>query len=32
LRKDGKVVVRGMYVETHSLGVNRIKGTSVKIN
>jgi hypothetical protein len=32
LRKDGKVVLRGAYVETHSRGVNRIKGASVKIN
>ena len=32
LRKDGKIVVRGAYVETHARGVNRIKGASVKIN
>lgn len=32
LRRDGKVLIRGAYVETHSKGVNRIKGGSVKIN
>lgn len=32
LRRDGKVIVRGAYVETHARGVNRIKGGSVKIN
>jgi hypothetical protein len=32
LRKDGRVVVRGAYVETRSSGVNRIKGGSVQIN
>jgi len=32
LRKDGRVLIRGAYVETHSRGVNRIKGGSVKIN
>lgn len=32
LRRDGKVLIRGAYVETHSRGVNRIKGGSVKIN
>jgi hypothetical protein len=32
LRRDGKVIVRGAYVETHSRGVNRIKGAAVKIN
>jgi hypothetical protein len=32
LRRDGKVVIRGAYVETHSQGVNRIKGGTVKIN
>ena len=32
LRRDGKIVVRGAYVETHARGVNRIKGGAVKIN
>jgi len=32
LRRDGRVVVRGAYVETRSKGVNRIKGGSVQIN
>lgn len=32
LRKNGRVVIRGAYVETRSQGVNRIKGGSVQIN
>ena len=32
LRKDGRLVVRGAYVETRATGVNRIKGGAVKIN
>jgi len=32
LRRDGKMVLRGAYVETFAKGVNRIKGGSVKIN
>ena len=32
LTRDGKVLVRGAYVETHSRGVNRIKGGAVRIN
>lgn len=32
LRRDGKVLIRGAYIETHSKGVNRIKGGAVKIN
>ena len=32
LRRDGKMVLRGAYVETYARGVNRIKGGSVKIN
>jgi hypothetical protein len=32
LRKDGRVVVRGAYVETRASGVNRIKGGTVQIN
>jgi hypothetical protein len=32
LRRDGKTIIRGTYVETHSKGINRIKGGAVKIN
>lgn len=32
LRRNGRVLVRGTYVETRSKGVNRIKGGSVQIN
>ncbi len=32
LRRDGKVILRGAYVETTATGVNRIRGGSVKIN
>lgn len=32
LRRNGRVVIRGAYVETRSAGVNRIKGGSVQIN
>jgi hypothetical protein len=32
LRRNGKVVVRGLQVETHAAGTNRIKGGTVKIN
>jgi hypothetical protein len=32
LRRNGRVVVRGVYVETRARGVNRIKGGSVQIN
>ena len=32
LRRDGKVILRGAYVETTAKGVNRIRGSSVKIN
>lgn len=32
LRRNGRVVVRGAYVETRSSGVNRIRGGSVRIN
>ena len=32
LRRNGKVIVRGTYVESHSKGTNRIKGGSVQIN
>ncbi len=32
LRRNGRVVIRGTYVETRSRGVNRIKGGAVQIN
>jgi hypothetical protein len=32
LRRNGRIVIRGAYVETRSRGVNRIKGGSVQIN
>jgi hypothetical protein len=32
LSRDGKVLIRGAYEETHSKVPNRIKGGSVKIN
>ena len=32
LRPDGKVIVRGAYIETTASGVNRIRGGNVKIN
>lgn len=32
LRANGKVVIRGAYVESHATGTNRIKGGSVQIN
>ena len=32
LRRDGKVVLRGAYIETTATGLNRIRGGSVKIN
>ena len=32
LRRNGRVIIRGAYVETRSRGVNRIKGGSVQIN
>jgi hypothetical protein len=32
LRRNGKVVVRGLYVESHAQGTHRIKGATVKIN
>jgi hypothetical protein len=32
LRRNGRVVIRGTYVETHSDGTNRIKGGQVQIN
>ncbi|HLK41595.1 MAG TPA: DUF6484 domain-containing protein [Polyangiaceae bacterium] len=32
LRRNGRVIIRGAYVETRSRGVNRIKGGTVQIN
>ena len=32
LRRNGRVIIRGTYVETHSEGTNRIKGAQVRIN
>ena len=32
LKKNGKLVIRGAYVETRAKGTNRIKGGSVQIN
>jgi len=32
LRRNGRIVIRGSYVETHSDGTNRIKGGQVQIN
>ncbi len=32
LRANGRVVIRGAYVETRSTGVNRVKGGTVLIN
>jgi hypothetical protein len=32
LHRDGKLVLRGAYIETTATGLNRIRGGSVKIN
>lgn len=32
LKKNGRLVIRGAYVETRAKGTNRIKGGSVQIN
>lgn len=32
LRRNGKVIIKGTYVETRAEGVNRIKGGSVQVN
>ena len=32
LKKDGKLVIRGAYVETRARGTNRIKGGSIQLN
>jgi hypothetical protein len=32
LRRNGRVVIRGTYVETVSSGTNRVKGGQVRVN
>jgi hypothetical protein len=32
LRRNGKVIIRGVHVETHAQGRHRIKGGAVEIN
>ena len=32
LRRNGRVIIRGTYVETRSQGTNRIRGGQVRIN
>jgi hypothetical protein len=32
LRRNGKVIIKGTYVESHASGTQRIKGGSVQIN
>lgn len=32
LKRNGRIVIRGNYVETHASGTNRIKGGDVRIN
>jgi hypothetical protein len=32
LRRNGRLVIKGAYVESHSRGTNRIKGGTVQIN
>ena len=32
LKHNGRVIIRGAYVETHASGTNRIKGGNVRIN
>jgi hypothetical protein len=32
LRRNGRVIIRGTYIETKSDGTNRIKGGQVQIN
>jgi hypothetical protein len=32
LTKEGKVIIQGAYVSSHSAGVLRLKGGSVQIN
>lgn len=32
LRRNGRIVIRGTYVETRSAGTNRIRGGQVRVN
>jgi hypothetical protein len=32
LRRNGRIVIRGTYIETRAIGTNRIKGGNVQIN
>ena len=32
LRRNGKVIIKGTYVETYSTGTNRIKGGQIRMN
>jgi len=32
LKRNGKVIIRGSYIETYASGTNRIKGGNVRIN
>lgn len=32
LRRNGKVIIRGTFLDSHSSGTNRVKGASVRIN
>jgi hypothetical protein len=32
LRRNGKVIIKGTQVESHSTGTNRIKGGQVRVN
>ena len=32
LRRNGRVIIRGTYVETASSGTNRVKGGQVRVN
>lgn len=32
LRRNGKIILKGTYVESHATGTNRIKGGSVQVN
>lgn len=32
LRRNGKIIIKGDYVETRATGTNRIKGGSVQVN
>jgi len=32
LRRNGRVVIKGTYLETHSQGTNRVKGAQVRVN